>query len=226
LSKAKVTAIGIIILLALSCLIMYYVETSFNGYLVKSLWKLGAFALLPLIYSCFDRNVAIKDFFNFVSKKQIIISLSLGAAVYAFIFCGYLAFANFIDLDNIAELLSENVNINRDNFIFVALYISFINSLLEEFFFRGFGFLSLRKVLPPVLAYIISALAFSLYHVAILTGWFRPWMFILIISGLFVVGLFFNWLNKKSNNIYNSWLVHMFANFGINTVGFIMFGII
>lgn len=226
MSRAKTTATGIIILLIVSCLIMYNVENSFNGYIIKSLWKIGAFALLPLIYSCFDKQVSIKDFFLVSSKKQIIVSLALGAAVYAFIFCGYLAVAGLIDLERIAGLLSENVKISKDNFVFVALYISFINSLLEEFFFRGFGFLSLKKVLHPILAYIISALAFSLYHVAILANWFSPWMFILIISGLFISGLFFNWLNEKSNNIYNSWLVHMFANFSINTVGFIMFGII
>lgn len=150
----------------------------------------------------------------------------MGIAVYALIFCAYLMMAGFIDLKNIANLLSENVNINEDNFLFVALYISFINSLLEEFFFRGFGFLLLKKIFHPIAAYVISALTFSLYHVAILANWFSPWMFILIISGLFIAGLFFNWLNEKSNNIYNSWLVHMFANFSINTVGFIMFGII
>ncbi len=226
MSKAKIAPTGIIILLIVSCFIMYYVETSFNGYLIKSLWKIGAFALLPLIYSRFDKHVSIKDFFQVASKKQITVSLALGAAVYALIFCGYLVMAGFIDLDKIAELLSENVKINKDNFLFVAIYISFINSLLEEFFFRGFGFLSLKKLLHPVAAYIISALAFSLYHVAILANWFSPWMFVLIISGLFIAGLFFNWLNDRTNNIYNSWLVHMFANFSINTVGFIMFGII
>lgn len=226
MSKAKTTASGIIIVLAISCLIMYYVETSFNGYIIKSLWKIGAFALLPLSLVRFDKQISLIELFKVGSGKQILVPLVLGAAVYAIIFCGYLVLSGFIDLKNIADLLSENVKINRENFVFVAIYISFINSLLEEFFFRGFGFLSLKKVLHPIAAYIISALAFSLYHVAILADWFTPWMFILIISGLFTAGLFFNYLNEKSNNIYNSWLVHMFANFSINTVGFIMFGII
>ena len=35
-----------------------------------------------------------------------------------------------------------------------------------------------------------------------------------------------NILNEKCENIYMSWLVHMFANFAINTVGCILFGII
>jgi membrane protease YdiL (CAAX protease family) len=226
LNKTKATRIGVLIILIISCIIMYFVEMSASGYLIKSLWKIGAFALIPLFYCWFDKQISIKDFFKICSKKQIIISLALGIAVYALIFCAYLMMAGFIDLKNIANLLSENVNINEDNFLFVALYISFINSLLEEFFFRGFGFLLLKKIFHPIAAYVISALTFSLYHVAILANWFSPWMFILIISGLFIAGLFFNWLNEKSNNIYNSWLVHMFANFSINTVGFIMFGII
>jgi len=39
-------------------------------------------------------------------------------------------------------------------------------------------------------------------------------------------GIFFNLLNDKNKNIYNSYMVHMFANFAINTLGLQMFGII
>ena len=41
-----------------------------------------------------------------------------------------------------------------------------------------------------------------------------------------VGGCIFNYLNEMNGNIYPSWFVHMFANFGINTVGFILFGVI
>lgn len=219
------TAFSIVFLLALSCVAMYFVEMSAVGYFIKSAWKIGAFLLLPLIYCGLDKNISIKDYFSIRSGKQFLISLVLGAGVYAFIFCAYLLFAGFIDLNKISGLLSENANIDKDNFIFIALYISFINSLLEEFFFRGFAFLSLSKYLKPFAAHSISALAFSLYHVAILANWFSVWLFILVVFGLFISGLFFNWLNIKNKNIYNSWLVHMFANFGINTIGLLMFGI-
>ena len=30
-------------------------------------------------------------------------------------------------------------------------------------------------------------------------------------------------VNEKYNNIYLSWLIHMFANFATNTIGFILF---
>jgi len=54
-------------------------------------------------------------------------------------------------------------------------------------------------------------------------GWFSPLIFLLALTGLFVGGLIFNFFNERFGNIYVSWLIHMFANFAINTVGFIMF---
>ena len=40
--------------------------------------------------------------------------------------------------------------------------------------------------------------------------------------GLVIGGVIFNWLNEKLDTIYCSWLTHMFANFAINTIGFIL----
>ena len=57
-------------------------------------------------------------------------------------------------------------------------------------------------------------------------GWFGIGIVLLALAGLYVGGVIFNILNEKSENIYASWLSHMFANFAINTIGFILFGII
>ena len=67
---------------------------------------------------------------------------------------------------------------------------------------------------------------FALYHVAMMIGWFSLPIFIIVMAGLFAGGLIFNYLNEKSGTVYPSGLLHMCANFAINTVGFILFGII
>lgn len=133
---------------------------------------------------------------------------------------------DFIDLSNIIEMLDKDASVDKDNFLWIALYISFINSLLEEFFFRGFLFLNLQRISGRKFAYILSAFVFSIYHIAIMGNWFSPIIFIIAMIGLFVGALIFNYLNEKSGNIYNSWIVHMMANLSINTVGLMMFGII
>lgn len=217
----------ITILIALACISMYLIESYIKPmYVLKSLYKILLFAGLPLLYSAFDKEVKFKEYFIIHDKRQIKIALALGLSVYLLVQVGYFILKGFINLDNISMVLENNLSINKDNFILVSLYISFINSLLEELFFRGFGFLTLNKFLSKKYSYAISAFAFSIYHVSILANWFNAVIYVLFIIGLFGTGLFFNFLNDKYNNIYNSWIVHMCANFSINTIGFIMFGLI
>jgi hypothetical protein len=54
-------------------------------------------------------------------------------------------------------------------------------------------------------------------------GWFGIPVLLLTLFGLFVGGVIFNYFNEKYDNVYMSWLIHMFANFAINTVGFMLF---
>ena len=53
---------------------------------------------------------------------------------------------------------------------------------------------------------------------------FEPVLLLLVMIGLIAGGLIFNYLNEKNENIYSSWFTHMFANFAMHTVGFILFG--
>ena len=121
--------------------------------------------------------------------------------------------------------LQEKHGITGGNFIFVSLYISLANSFLEEFFFRGFAFLSLKSYIGRKLAYIFSPALFAFYHGGMLAGMFFWWVYLVLLAGLFVGGCIFNYLNEKSESIYTSWITHMFANFAINTVGFMLFRI-
>lgn len=224
-TKRKST-LNITTLILILCVLMYIVEVYFKlNYFSKSAIKLILFLAVPISYIFKDKNINIKDYFKIYNIKQLLFSIFLGIIIYIFVILSFFIFKNFIDLSSISSTLSKNLNVNKDNFIFVAIYISFINSLLEEFFFRGFTFLSLRKVSSRTFAYIFSSIAFSLYHIAIILNWFNIYLFILILIALVIAGLIFNFINEKSQNIYNSWLIHMFANFAINTIGFYMFSL-
>lgn len=196
-------------------------------YLTKSILKVILFLGVPLIYfSKFkDDQRFIKNLFK-VKKSSILKPLILAISIYVFIVGGYFLTNSFIDFSNITIKLSENVGVNKDNFLYVSLYIAFINSLLEEFFFRGFAFMTLKNHTGKLTAYIFSSIMFSLYHTGITSEWFNIGLFLLQLLGLFIGGCIFDYLNEKFDSIYPSWLVHMFANFGINTVGFILFGIL
>jgi len=222
-NRKTVAMIAIIILF---CAVMAVVDGVFQAnYFIKSAIKLILFLVFPVVYTVFDKELTVKQLF-IPDKKGIAVAAGLGVAVYAVILGGYFALRNVFDFSGITKSLVSNIGVHKGNFIFVSLYISFVNSLLEEFFFRGFAFLTLKRGATERFAYIFSAAVFSLYHVAMMIGWFSVELFVIVLAGLFIGGLIFNKLNAKSGTVYPSWLTHMFANFAINTIGFMLFGII
>ena len=196
-------------------------------YAVKSALKITLFLLVPLLYfrRAPEGRAQLRALLT-ARRGTLRRALALGLGVFAVILGAYLLLRGRIDFSGIAAQLSGSVGVNRENFLLVALYISFVNSLLEEFFFRGYAFAALARVAPRAVAYGFSALLFALYHVGMTARWFHPAIFLLSMLGLAAGGCIFNWLNEKSGSLYPSWLVHMCANFAINTVGLIMFGIV
>ena len=203
--------------IVLICLSMAFVEAVLQpGYAVKSAIKLLLFAAAVC---------TLGDVRRWFRREGLGLGLLLGGGIFAVILLAFFLFRPFLDLDAIAAGLLGKEGISRENFLWVALYISIFNSLLEELLFRGLGYLELRRHAPEGFAMVFSAAAFAAYHVAILDGWFSWWVYGLCMLGLFVGGLIFNFLDRRGS-LLPSWLAHAGANLAINTVGLIMFDIL
>lgn len=186
--------------------------------------KILFFLVLPILYFVFNRE-AFGDFkalFRF-KKRGIGLSLLMGVGIYAVIVGGFFLTKNVFDYSAVTKSLTSGMGITKHNYLYVALYISFMNSFLEEFFFRGFGFILMKKYTSRVFAYIFSPVLFAVYHVGMTATMFEPLLLALVMAGLVTGGLIFNYLNEKNENIYSSWFTHMFANFAMHTVGFVLF---
>lgn len=219
--KKKWLICGIVIL---GCGIMGIVDGIIRpGYVLKSLVKICMFLLLPVTYSRFDPDLNLKALL-IPGKKGLLTAAGVGVGVYAVIFGGYLLLRNVFDFSNIAASVTAQNGVNKDNFLYVALYISLVNSLLEEFFFRGFGYLTLKKVSTRRFAAVFSASFFALYHVCMMLGWYSGVAEVVItLAGLFAGGMIFNFFDDRQNHIILSWVIHLFANLATNTIGFLLF---
>ena len=213
-----------ILILAICVIIFFIDKVIMTVYLVKSIFKVILFIGVPAVYSVVTGRNLFKGLFS--GKSGFLKSVLLGVSVYILMIITFYLVAGFIDLENIRQRLSSNLDVERENFILVALYISIVNSLIEEVFFRGIAFIKMKGVSGRIYSYILSAGSFAAYHVAILDGWADSLIVIFAIAGLFLSGLFFNFLDEYSNDIKFSYLVHMFANFAINTIGLHMYGMI
>lgn len=219
----------IIISSIIACAILFFVE-QFIGvdYIIKTAIKLLLFISIPFFYGFILKKENFSDILRLenINKESFLKGIIFGIAFVIILIGGYYFLRSYIDLNYISSQLENNLGVSGKNFIYVALYISFINSFLEEFFFRGFIFLNLNKSLNKYISYGFSALIFALYHIGIFIKWFNPFIFFLSIAGLIIVGLLFDEMDAKPKNILNSWISHIMANCAIMFIGLIMFGII
>lgn len=216
----------VIVTVALCCAAMAAVDGVIRPpYAVKSAVKVLLFLLCPLACSLADRQLRLSSLLR-PERKGLGTALAIGAGVFAVILGCFFALRGVVDFSGVVVALSGDTGLSAGNFLPRALYISIVNSLLEEFFFRGFAYLALRGCLPERAACLFSAFAFALYHVAMLIGWFSPAIFLLVMFGLAAGGVIFNLLDRRAGNIYTSWITHICANLAINTVGLILLGMI
>lgn len=186
------------------------------------------FTGVPFYYLKVIKKVDIKEGLNLKKLKisDFKLGLLLGLFSFSVIVIAYLVLKGWIDFNAIAQELQSKSKITPSNFIGIGLYIIIINSFLEEFFFRGFIFLNLYKEGYKKLAYAYSSVLFGVYHIAIFKTWFDPFLIGIALFGLVSVGIIFNWLDTKSNNFTNSWLVHGLADGAIILIGMRMFHMI
>lgn len=219
--KKKKTAREIAALILICCAVMAFTETVIEPlYIVKSAIKIVVFLLFPLIFA---KIAGIKLFGHSfaLNKKSIVKLLALGCFIYAVIFGAYAFTKNVFDYSVLVDSLSTDQKVDSGSFIWIALYISFCNSFLEEFLFRFISFIALSKYAGRKFAYIFSSVIFAVYHIAMIGTSFPPLLLLLALIGLTIGGYIFDFVDEKNDSIYHSWIIHMFADFAIMTIWYI-----
>jgi membrane protease YdiL (CAAX protease family) len=201
----------------LACGLLYYIEQGVGvAYVIKASLKIVLFLVMPILMMLYSKEVKIGDLLGLrhMNFKSLKLGLIVGGVSFVSLILLGTLFAPMIDFESLRLELSEKLHVTKGVFLFIALYITFVNSLLEEFFFRGFMYLSISKDHKKA-GMLFSALLFGLYHMAMFQTWFPTWLVALCVVGLVGVGLFFNWVNDRSKTFMNSWVIHIIADSAI-----------
>ena len=213
----------------IACMLLYFVEQVLVvSYVVKTIIKILFFIFIPYIYTKVIKKQHPSKAMNYknIDKRHLKLGFLFGILSFLIILIAYYVLRNTINLQAILEELQSKSKITASSFTFVGLYITLGNSFLEEYFFRGFIFLNLYELNSKKCAYIYSSLLFGLYHIGIFKTWFNVGLVGLALIALISIGFVFNWLDTKSKNFINSWIVHILADSAIILIGLKMFGII
>lgn len=212
----------------IAVILLFFIEQVLTiPYIYKTLAKILIFILLPIYFAknVSNKNITFLPSFQNFRKDDLKKILSLGTFIFSTVLGAYFILWSYIDLTHIEIELSK-IGVTSINFVFIAIYITLVNSFLEEYFFRGYIFTNLLNNQKRIQAYLVSSILFAVYHIGIFLTWFSYSITAIALIGLFLGGMIFDWINSKSGNITNSWLIHITADISIMIVGFILFGFI
>lgn len=216
----KLTPKIIISYALIACIALYITENIFHpSYLIQLIQKVLSFVIIPIIIwylfkSSFGR-------FGKITKQSFTYWLWLGVLWWLSIFIAYYLLKDVIEWWAIQESMTRR-GINETTFVLVFTYIMFWNSLVEEYFFRWIIFNALKDNYK-VSAYLLSSIAFSLYHITIFQTWFHGYILLIALFWLFLWGLFFAWLYKKTSWIWWAWIFHIIADLVILVIWYYTF---
>jgi len=213
-NRNKITLL--ILLLILPPFIIFLSRHFFpSNYFFSSIYKI--IFLLPLFFRFFIEKKTLKQSFaqNFSLERfknnlwPMIITGIVLAATYV---SAFFIFKDALNLSLIATKLQGLISIDLSNLIFIGLYIVIFNSLLEEFFWRGFLFQELRNTVKPWLAYVLTGIAFSFHHVMFYYNWFNLPFFLVVTIGLILYAVIMNLLFERYKDLFSCWMVHAFVD--------------
>lgn len=211
--------------------ILFLIQHFFSAtYITSSLYKI--IFLLPIVYRVFFHKkswkAAITHDFSFIKfKKSIAHALGWGLLFSAIYAGAFFFFKDLLPIQEIVAQLNSAAAITPTNIIWIGLYIIFINSLLEEFFWRGFFFDEVHALCGWFTGYVLTGIGFTLYHVVYFYQWFSyPGLFALACIGLFGYSLFMCMIFQKYRDLFTCWIIHALVDIVQIGIALSIFGIL
>ena len=166
------------------------------------------FIATALIFSKFLR-LSLKKFFQNVAESLGTALIGLGLYLGGNLVVSMVILAvdpNFANVNdaNVAGMVSEN-------FPLMAVCTILLVPVAEELLYRGLLFGGMHNK-SPLLAYLLSAVIFSLIHVIAYIGMYPLQTLLLCILQYIVPSLVLAWSWKKSGNIVTPMLIHIIIN--------------
>ena len=129
MTSIKKNALAVCALVLLGCAAMTVVDGVLRPpYAVKSAVKLTLFLLAPLLYEYTAGRDGHRALFR-IQRRALLRALALGLGVFALILGAYFALRGIFDFSAVTALLDKNAGVTAENFLWVSLYVSFVNSL-------------------------------------------------------------------------------------------------
>jgi len=111
------------------------------------------------------------------------------------------------------------------HYILFAIFVSFIHSLIEEYYWRWFVYGQLRQLVRPWMAHALAAISFAAHHIVVTTQFFTPVLGIIFGLLVGVGGLIWSVHYQRQGSLLGPWISHMIVDIGLLSFGYYLAGI-
>ena len=175
---------------------------------------------LPFIV-WFKRKYSFRAVLNSIgiSRTNCLWGVISGILFAVIIIGGYhYIFKGFLPSEHLIEKISS---LGLDGFYLpMALFLAFGNSLMEEFYWRGFLTAELKKYVTGVYSVsVLGGILFGLHHIFPLIHYFPGPLAWLFTAGTVFAAGFWTWLRMKGSSIINCYISHFISDLSIFWVG-------
>jgi uncharacterized protein len=183
-----------------------------DGVVGYSLYKI-ALLVPPLVYCRVTGLGVWRDILKPRNwRRRLPAALALGVAAVGLFWGVYFVWGDvLLDKTMIAEKIGEQFSVTAGTVLLVAPITIFLNSLLEEFFYRGFAFGQLVRR-HRRLGYLLPAAAFTAQHLLFTRHWATPLPLAMGVVGLFAFAIVLARLYESADSIVAPWVVHMLGD--------------
>ncbi len=196
------TLVGLLLLPL--AIIALQIASGATGGLANGIYKVG-FIVPPIVY-CRVHGIHIgSDIFRWQnSRNGLGLSLVIGL-VTAIIFVAFYAACGHLLVDKraIAEKIQQQFGVTAGTVLLIAPWTIMINSLIEEFFYRGFSFGLIAKQ-RPLLGTLLPAAVFTVQHLMFAYHWVGPGIVALLVFSLVEQAMY-----AAADSIVAPWIIHI-----------------
>ena len=154
------------------------------------------------------------------ARADIALGIGSGVLIGAALWCMYLVmFRGVIDADVLAERVRQFGM--YEHFLLYMMFLSIINSGLEEYYWRWFVFGRLRTKLGAPAAVVLSSLAFAAHHFVALHEFLgSAWLAGLFSFGIAIGGAVWACHYNHTGRLWGVWVSHCIVDVAALSIGY------
>ena len=107
-----------------------------------------------------------------------------------------------------------------EHYLAFAVFLSLVNSAVEEVYWRWFVYGQLRRLLPGWRAHALAGAAFAAHHVVVVTQFFPLGVGLCFGAAVGLGGVIMSVLYERQRTLCGAWVCHLVADLGIMGIGY------